>query len=177
MGIIHDIVSEGGVAFVGKIGDPQIEALLEACSERCSAEAADRNIYLCDALDNLDRHRDFEPDPDEVRELLSDADLGDWRRVVTAAAHVAVREYLGRQVEHDVDTLKAAIAEATSQGYVAVALHAVCPFGWAPHQDETCWRTGKLFVWKRLEGDMLVSALSVAVSGADLIWIQLARAG
>ena len=175
MGILHDVVADGGVVFTGKIGETQLESLFEAASERCLTEAADQNVYLSDALNNLDRYRDFEPDPAEVREHLRSEDLGNWRKVVTATAYVAVRESLGHQVEKDIDALRSALSEATERGYSAVALHAACPWGWAPHIRETGWRTGVLFTWKRERSDSHVAALGVPVSGADHLWLQLAR--
>ena len=173
MGILHDVINEGGVTFSGKIGEVEIEALFEAASERCLTEAADRNVYLSDALSNLDRYR--EPDPAEVREYLTGEDLGNWRKVVTATAYVAVREYLGHQVEKDIDALRTALDEATGRSYVAVAVHSDCPFGWAPHECESGWKTGTFFEWRRLAGNVRVAALSVPVSGGDSLWLQLDR--
>jgi hypothetical protein len=175
MSVVHDVILDGGIVFTGSIGETEIEALFEAASERCLTEADQRNTYLTDALDNLDRHRDFEPEPEEVREHLRGDDLGDWRKVVTVTAFISTREYLGEQATKDIDAIKAALDEASGRGYCAVEVHADCPWGWAPHERETDWTSGVFFEWARLDGDVNVTALCVRVSGGDVIWMQLDR--
>ncbi|MBU6429834.1 MAG: hypothetical protein KGR26_12545 [Cyanobacteria bacterium REEB65] len=176
MGILHEVINDGGIELSGNIGDAELEALLELATGRCSDEADARTLYLADAIEAIDRYQDFEPSKEECCDHLRSEDLGDWRRAVTVAGYLTVRDYLGHQVAKDTDALKMAVVEAAERGFVAVALHADCQWGWAPHARETDWQTGVVFEWKRLAADVSVIALAVKVSGGDRLWLQLERA-
>lgn len=168
MSIINNLLVEG---FVADVTD--LEALREAAIERCHELADSMNTYYSHALDNLSIHREHEPEPSEVAELLGPDDLGDWRKAMTVAAFIATREFLGSQVNEDVDSLEVAVQEAEERGYHVVGIHASCIHGWAAHASESDWDTGVLHHWKALEGEFDADLLRVDVSEGQALWLDL----
>ncbi len=175
--IIKDILIDRAFAFSVPVTAADLEKLYETARTYAWARAEGCNIYYSHAYDNLSAFDEFEPDASEVREMLGEGELGDWRKVMQAAAMLATDRAFTAQLEDDLGRLGAALKEAEAQGFEVRGIHASCIHGWAPHASEASWDTGTLHRWARLEGGQDANLLRVRLYGGHDVWLDLAPVG
>lgn len=175
MNIVADIISENVFRLDNPLGLPNLDELYYQARLRTWEEAERECIYLHRCLDHLSYFSEYEPDPEELAEHLSPDDLGNWRRVVTVAATMAVERALSVRVEADIAKLDAAIAEAQGEGFEVGTIYTTCVHGAIPHEDETEWGSGILHHWKGLAGGREANLLRVALAGNRELWLDLKR--
>jgi hypothetical protein len=174
MNILTSVLIDRGAAAIAIERD--LQDLRDLAYDEAHEVAANRNIYHADALDNLSRFNEHEPDAETVREHLDPADHGDWRATMVMAATLATVAALEHQVEADLAKIEAAIHEATLAGFEAKKLYATCANGWAAHDSEEDWAYGTLYLWKLFEGEASAAMLRVTLTEGGEAWIDLAWA-
>lgn len=174
--LINDILFDKAFSFDAPLSETDLDLLYEVGREYGWNRAESANIYYSHAYDNLRIFDEHEPDAAEVREHLGNDDLGDWRKVMQAAAMIATDRALTAQLEEDIDRLRAAIREAEAKGYAVRGLANTCTNGWAPHASEATWNSGELLRWPRLEGGPDAYLLRVRLWGGATVWLGLSLA-
>lgn len=175
--LVNDIIIDSAFTFDAPLNESDLDRLYEVGREYAWTRAESANIYYSHSLDNLRIFDEHEPDASEVREHLSDDDLGDWRKVMQTAAMIATDRALTVQFEEDIERLRAAVREAEAEGYSVRGLANTCAHGWAPHKSEATWNSGELLRWPRLEGGPDAYLQRVRLWGGASVWLDLVPQG